>query len=217
MKLLRGIALIAASVGFVITSAAIAAENTQTFDVVGFTGIEVDGHVELNVSVGEKFFVEISGREVDMERLRVEVEDGVLRIYKERRKRGSRRGRSKKLHATIRLPKLNSLEIDGMSDAEIRNIDSDNFSLSVDGHGEINLSGKCGTSEIDVDGHAEIDGREFKCQNVSLDVDGHGEIEIYAGETLEVDIDGHGNVEIYGNPRIKKYRQSGMGQFEIKD
>ena len=217
MTIMRGITLIATTVGFMIAGAAMAAESTQTFDVKGFTGIEVDGHVELDVIVGEKFFVEVSGREADLERLKVEVRDGVLRIYKERRKRGSRRERSRELYATIALPKLNSVDIDGMSDGEIRNIDSDNFSLSVDGHGELALSGKCGTSVIDIDGHAEIEGREFKCKNVSLKIDGHGEIELYADETLAVDISGHGDVEIYGNPRISKFRQSGMGQFEIKE
>ncbi len=217
MRLMRGITRTTAAVGFLIAGAAMAAESTQTFDVKGFTGIEVDGHVELDVSVGEKFAVKVSGREADMERLRVEVRDGVLHIYKERRKRGSRRENSRELRATIALPKLNSVDIDGMSDAKIRNIDSDNFSLSVDGHGELTLSGKCGTSVIDIDGHAEIEGREFRCKNVSLNVDGHGEIELYAGETLAIDISGHGDVEIYGNPRISKFRQSGMGQFEIKE
>ena len=217
MRLMRGITPATAAVGFLIAGAAMAAESTQTFDLKDFTGIEVDGHVGLDVSVGEKFAVKVSGREADMERLRVEVRDGVLHIYKERRKRGSRRQRSRELHATIALPKLNSVDIDGMSDAKIRNIDSDNFSLSVDGHGELILSGKCGSSVIDIDGHAEIEGREFKCKNVSLKIDGHGEIELYAGETLAVDISGHGDVEIYGNPRISKFRQSGMGQFEIKE
>ncbi len=216
MRLWRGITRTTVAVGFLIAGAAMAAESTQTFDVKGFTGIEVDGHVGLDVSVGEKFAVKVSGREADMERLRVEVRDGVLHIYKERRKRGSRRQGSRELHATIALPKLNSVDIDGMSDAKIRNIDSDNFSLSVDGHGELILSGKCGTSVIDIDGHAEIEGREFRCKNVSLKVNGHGEIELYASETLAVDISGHGDVEIYGNPRISKFRQSGMGQFEIK-
>lgn len=217
MRAMRGITRTIAAAGFLIAGAAMAAESTQTFEVKGFTGIEVDGNVGLDVSVGEKFAVKVSGREADMERLRVEVSDGVLHIYKERRERGSRRQRSRELHATIAMPKLNSVDIDGMSDAKIRNIDSDNFSLSVDGHGELILSGKCGTSVIDIDGHAEIEGREFKCKNVSLDVDGHGEIELYAGETLAVDISGHGDVEIYGNPRISKFRQSGMGQFEIKE
>jgi len=217
MRLMRGITRTTAAVGLLIAGAAMAAESTQTFDVKGFTGIEVDGHVELDVSVGEKFAVKVSGREADMERLRVEVREGVLHIYEESLKRGSRRERSREIHATIALPKLNSVDIDGMSDAKIRNIESDNFSLSVDGHGELTLSGKCGTSVIDIDGHAEIEGREFKCENVSLKVDGHGEIELYAGETLAVDISGHGDVEIYGNPRISKFRQSGMGQFEIKE
>lgn len=217
MRAMRGITRTIAAAGFLIAGAAMAAESTQTFEVKGFTGIEVDGHVGLDVSVGEKFAVKVSGREADMERLRVEVRDGVLRIYKERRKRGSRRQRSRELQATIALPKLNSVDIDGMSDAKIRNIDSDNFSLSVDGHGELTLSGKCGTSVIDIDGHAEIEGREFKCKNVSLSVDGHGEIELYAGETLAVDISGHGDVEIYGNPRITKFCQSGGGQFEIRE
>ena len=217
MRLMRGITQTTLAIGFLIAGAAAAAESTQTFDVKGFTGIKIDGHVEIDVSVGEKFAVKVSGREADMERLRVEVRDGVLHIYEERRKRGSRRERSRELHATIALPRLNRVDIDGMSDGKIRNIDSENFSLSVDGHGELTLSGKCGTSEIDIDGHAEIEGREFKCKNVSLNVDGHGDIELYAGETLAVDISGHGDVEIYGNPRISKFRQRGMGQFEIRE
>ena len=215
MTFLRGMKLTAASVGLLIAGAAMAAESTQTFDVKGFTGIEIDGHVELNVNVGEKFAVEVSGSEADMERLRVEVRDGVLHIFKERRKKGSKRGRSRELQATISLPELNSIQIDGMSDAKIENVDSDRFELSVDGHGDVTLTGKCGTSEINIDGHGKIEGRDFKCNNVSLDVDGHAVIELYAGETLAVDIDGHADVEVYGNPRISKFRKRGMGQFEI--
>ena len=215
MTFLRGMKLTMASVGLLIAGTSMAAASTQTFDVDGFTGIEVNGHVELNVSVGEKFSVEVSGQEADMERLRVEVRDGVLHIFKERRKKGSRRGRSKGLQATISLPNLNSVQIDGMSDANIKNVDSDRFELFVDGHGDVTLTGKCGTSEINIDGHGEIEGRDFKCSNVSLNVDGHADIELYAGETLAVDIDGHADVEVYGNPRISKFRKSGMGQFEI--
>lgn len=217
MRKFKEIALVIMTTTLLIVAPAMAAEISQTFDVKGFTGIEVDGHVELDVSVGEKFAVEISGREADMERLKVEVVDGVLRISKERPKRVYRRDRSKEFHATISLPKLDSVKIDGMSDAEIRNIDSDNFSLSVDGHGELILSGKCGSAEIDIDGHAEIEGREFKCHDVTLNIDGHGEINLFADQTLAIDISGHGDVEIWGNPRISKFRKSGMGQFEIRE
>jgi len=217
MRKFKEIALVIMTTTLLIVAPAMAAEISQTFDVKGFTGIEVDGHVELDVSVGEKFAVEISGREADMERLKVEVVDGVLRISKERPKRVYRRDRSKEFHATISLPKLDSVKIDGMSDAEIRNIDSDNFSLTVDGHGELILSGKCGSAEIDIDGHAEIEGREFKCHDVTLNIDGHGEINLFADQTLAIDISGHGDVEIWGNPRISKFRKSGMGQFEIRE
>ena len=59
MRIMRGITRTTAAAGFLVAGAAIAAESTQTFDVKGFTGIEVDGHVELDVSVGEKFALKV--------------------------------------------------------------------------------------------------------------------------------------------------------------
>jgi len=217
MMLKRGTIGVIAGMGLVMASAALAAEGARTFDLKGFSGLEVDGHVQLDVSVGEKFAIEVKGRERDLERLRVEVENGVLRIYKERRRFSIKRDRSKELHATISLPILESIDIDGMSDARVVNIDSDKLRLSVDGHSEIDLSGKCGTLEIDIDGHAEVVAAELKCDSVDLQVDGHGEIDVYASDTLAVDIDGHGDVKVTGSPRISKFRKSGMGSFEIKD
>lgn len=213
----RTAALSAGAVAILLAGSALAAESTQKYDLKGFTGIEVDGHVEMEVKVGKKFYVEVSGRERDMENLIVEVEDGTLRIYKKRGRRGGWfRDRSRELNAVIHLPKLNSVEIDGMSDAKISNIDSDKFSLDIDGHGDLTLTGKCGRADIEIDGHADIDARDFKCEDVVLDVDGHGNIELFAGKTLSIDINGHGDVEVYGNPRLKKFRTSGMGRFEIK-
>lgn len=182
---------------------------TEMRDVSGFTAIRVNNSTDIDITIGEKFSVELEAEDNLLEIIETEVVRGELRIttadgYNVWSRRGSR--------LTITMPSLDGIKISGSSDLRAQGISGDEFTIEINGSGDIELSGKAEEVEIEIRGSGDIDARDFHATNVEIDIRGSGDVKISVEEQLWVNISGSGDITYYGNPKVKK-RIRGSGDL----
>jgi hypothetical protein len=191
---------------------ALAEETTQTRDLDTFTRILIKGAVDISVVAGEKEqAVEITAESRYQDRVETEVHGDTLVISQK-----GRRWRDVDLEVEISVVTLNGFVIDGAADAEVSGINSEEFELIVNGAGDIDLEGTCGSAHFEINGAGDLDASELKCKAVKIEINGAGDADVYASESIVAFINGVGDVEVYGNPSSVRPRIRGFGSFEIK-
>ena len=194
------------------------ADVSRTVEAADFTEIEIKGVFELNVTVGPDYGVTLSGKEEDVARTQVEVENGRLVLDSVDREE-NRRVRIVKhgVTATVTLPALNAIDVEGVVDGDIRGINADAFIADIAGVGELEMAGSCVTFDADISGVGELDAEAFECRTVRIDLSGVGGAKVFASETAEADLAGIGKIEIYGSPANVSKTQSGpFGRISVK-
>ena len=193
-------------------------DKTQTIAAADFDRISIAGVFELDVGVGGDYSLTLSGREEDLARTTAKVEDGVLTLDTgERDREGKRRLIKHGVTAKVSLPALNGVDIAGVVDGDIRDVNAENFSADLSGVGDLNLSGTCGSFDAEVSGVGELNAEDLKCRKVDVDVSGVGGASVYASESVDARIAGIGRIEISGSPaQVSKSQSSPFGRISVK-
>jgi len=193
------------------------ADVSMTYDVSGFDRISVGGVYELDVRVGGDFSVAVSGAPEEMARIEIVVEDGVLRLGQEERRRGERpRWRNRGLTVKIAMPALNELRVSGVADADVAGVDAEAFSARLSGVGEIDIAGTCRFLSARVSGVGELDAEELRCAEVDVSISGVGEARVYGSESVDARVSGIGAISIYGSPSDVHKDKSLLANINVK-
>ena len=189
----------------------------KSFDFTGFDKIEVVGVYNMDVEVGGDFSIETSGREKDMNKMDVYVEDGVLVLATDenKKRRGWRGNNNRGIDITITMPSLDGIEITGIGNGEINGINADDFDIEVAGIGAMELNGKCDTLNADYAGMGELNARGLKCNDVTVDMSGMGSASVYASDSVDADMSGMGSIDVYGNPKDVRKDKTFMSSVTI--
>ena len=183
---------------------------SKTYDLAGFDEIDVGGVYELDVKVGPAFSVVLSGNERDMARVEVSVKDGALKLGQRDRARGDRnRNHDHGVNAVITLPSLVGLDVSGVVEGKVENIDAENFEVNISGVGEVELFGECGSLDANVSGVGDLDAEELKCRRVDVRLSGVGDASVYASDEVDAKVSGMGDIDVYGSPK-KVDKSKGM-------
>ena len=176
---------------------------TKDLDLSGFDRIDISGVYELDVEVGKEFSIELSGPDDEMNRVETSVKNGVLYLDQREAKRGERRrwnNNREGIDAKITLPSLVALDVSGVVEGSIANIDSENFELEISGVGDVELDGECGSFEADVSGVGDLDAEALECRSVSVKVSGVGDASVFARDEVDARVSGMGDIDVYGSP-----------------
>ncbi|MDG1859002.1 MAG: DUF2807 domain-containing protein, partial [Emcibacteraceae bacterium] len=169
--------MIVSILGF--TKVGFAAEKTLNFDLSGFDEIRIDEvGLELDVTVGDDFKIEVEGDEEILDHLLMKVRGDKLVIYKDGGKKVWDHSGNSGPHVIISMPKFNGLELRGAIDADIKGVDSDEVEFDIKGAGNIEIEGKCNWLNIDFKGAGNIEADKLKCKKVDVDLKGAGNIEV---------------------------------------
>ena len=87
-------------------------------------------------------------------------------------------------------------------DIEVKYLDNLNFTATVSGSGDIELTGSCDKAEYNVNGSGDIDAEEFRVEYLDATVNGSGSIDCRCTETLNANVVGSGEIEIHGPTRM---------------
>ncbi|MDH3709202.1 MAG: DUF2807 domain-containing protein [Cyclobacteriaceae bacterium] len=112
-------------------------------------------------------------------------------------------GNITQLDYVITIPDIEHLEINGVGNITGQNdFDLDKLEISLDGVGNVIVSGSSDTLEIVSSGVGNIMAFDLISQICEVDLIGAGNIEVTAESELDVNISGSGNVAYKGNPAI---------------
>jgi len=200
-KLLIVSAAMLASV-FTVAQGAFADEIKVSHDLEGFDQIRIDNiGIELDVSVGDDFEIEVEGEEELVNSLLLKVRGDKLVLYRDDDKNIWDKGANDSPKVIISMPTFTGFDLRGAVDAHIEGIDSDEVEFDLKGAGNIELEGRCKWLIIDLKGAGNVEARDLKCEEVDVDLKGAGNIEVYASEKVSAEIKGMGNIDVYGSPK----------------
>ncbi|MGJ8564189.1 MAG: head GIN domain-containing protein [Alphaproteobacteria bacterium] len=190
-------------------------ELTQTFDLKDFDALSVLGVYKLDVEVGSSYSISLSGREKEMNKIKVYAKDGTLYLGKDDGKH-KKSNNNKGIDAVITLPSLKALQVTGVATGDISGIKADKFDVSVSGVANVDLDGTCKKLDASFSGVGNVDAEGLKCKSVDVSLNGVGEISVYASDSVDVSANGIGKVEVDGNPKNVNKSKGMLTKVHIK-
>ena len=210
--------------------------NAQVRSVSGYHGVAVSGSVELFLTQGNEESVVISADDTNVrDKVITEVDDGILRIYLERKnKMQIDWPNQKKIRAYVSVKDIDYLSSSGSGKLHIEgNIKTDKLKIDISGSGNLegavttkdlslgisgsadaDLSGTAEKSDFHISGSGNIKNYDFSTEYCNASISGSGNVRITVTKELSAHISGSGSVFIKGDGLIRDYSASGSGKFK---
>lgn len=175
----------------------VSAEETQIRDLSGFDVIEVGGFVDLTITQGSDYFVEVRGPGESLENLVTEVSGGTLRISQQpKEKRWFRFDLYDDFSVSVTLPELRALHAGGGSDVRTEgSIAAERLEVASSGGSDVWLDVEVTQLQVRTSGGSDtvLTGRADR-----LDAQSSGGSDLGAGrlEVLEADVRSSGGSDI---------------------
>lgn len=208
--------------------------SQRAFDVHAFDSVSLGGHHNVVVTVGPAASVRAEGPVSELDRLKIEVEDGDLHIgtKKNRDWFGSNRSR-RPVTVYVTTPTLTAASIGGSGDMRIDAVEGDSFSASIGGSGDMNIgslrvgsadfsiagsggihaAGTARRTSVSIAGSGDVEIADLESQSADVSIVGSGGVRARAMESADVSIMGSGDVAISGTARCSV---SKMGSGDVR-
>ncbi len=173
-----------------------------------FNKVHVNGVFNVQIAQQADSFFEISADANLISNIETRVVDGQLQI-------SSKGSLCPKLPVKIQIgmPELVALQGVGADDISVSNLDNQQFSIQMDGSGDIRVTGRTREFQVMMDGAGNLDAGQFKAGNVSIRSSGAGDAQIFAAEKIDAYIDGVGDITLHGQPEKAIFNSDGVGEL----
>ena len=180
-----------------------------------FKGVELDGSFQVNIIQGARQNVVVLGQENIIEKLKMDVLDGVLYLSLEP---GNYMNYDLEINLTMPMIELASLS--GSGDIKLGTfVGLNELKISLDGSGDIKSDGVLevkGVTKIEVDGSGDVD-LSIKAEKVFAELEGSGDINL-SGTTsiLNLSLDGSGDIKTYKLEALRaEVELNGSGDVKV--
>jgi hypothetical protein len=206
------------------------ADVEQSIDLETITDVELNISASVYIEQGTEQSVEIHGKEDAIDRLELDVVNGLWAI--EFPNKECMKNHELKIYITVM--DINSVKVSGSGDVYM---DEDTISLDhaleynisgsgrinalldvtevntkISGSGDLNLAGLAGKNDITVSGSGKIKAFDLVSTDCEIKVSGSGDTEVYVdGGLLDVKVSGSGKVSYKGTPGSINMDISGSG------
>ena len=211
-------AMALAAMGNVMASAAVNDDTviSKEYRLTGFSGLRTNHAVKVHYTQGNTYSIKAEGSERQLERLKLEVKDGLLEVSdKQKDKKGSNEKQMLTLYITS--PDMNRLENKGVLNFDTDKLKTADFKLISSGvlHFEAQqISCKEATCEFkgvsDLDAH--IDGTTLKMNDSGVT---KGEL-VVKTDKLDIQSSGVDNIEVDYKGKEVSVRKSGTGTISLQ-
>lgn len=184
--------------------------SSRSFDVAGFTGVELRGADDVTVKLAPEFSVRAEGPAKALDDLRIERRGDKLLVSR-KSKSGWNWGGSDTAHIYVTMPRINLASVAGSGDMRVGSASGDRLvlsnagsgSLKVDtlnvrsadvsiaGSGDVSARGSSEALDLSVAGSGDIDMAGVKARSAKVSIAGSGKI--------SAEVDGPANVSILGS------------------
>jgi hypothetical protein len=209
--------------------------NAQERSVRGFNSIKVSHAIDLYLSQSDNEVVAVSASKIEYrERIKTEVQDGVLKIWYDHEKKWTRGDR--KLKAYVSFKALNKLNASGACDVRVTGIlkandleinmsgasdfegavEASSLVVDLSGASDVTVSGTTTNLKIEVSGASEFKGYDLQTENCSAKASGASDIKITVNKELSAHASGASGVYYKGNGVIRDMKSNGASSVSKK-
>lgn len=104
----------------------------------------------------------------------------------------------------VSTPMFDGVEINGAGSVTADNFEAEQVGLTIDGSGEVKLSGATRVLNIGIHGTGHVDASNLRATRTRIEIGGSGAVNAWATGQLDAAISGTGNIQYYGRPTINK-------------
>lgn len=211
--------------------------NAVTRNVKGFHAIEISHGIDLYLSQGNEEAVAVSAADKeDRDRIITRVEDGVLKIYYERREGswGFSWG-NKKMKAYVSATTINKLSASGGADVLVEGelkgerlvmhlsggsdfkgkVSVQDLALSSSGGSDAAISGRAAKLQIQASGGSDIHGYDLLSDYCRVESSGGSDVYITANKELHTESSGGSDIHYRGNATVTSRKSGGSGVKKV--
>lgn len=163
-----------------------------------FTGVSTSDRIPVEVTLGESYRVEVLGS--DAERVRTEVDDGVLEV---RQRNRPWFGGPPRIDARVRVtaPAIDSLAASRGGSIRAEGMRANSMSLAASMGGDIDVSGTCGALSAAASMGGSIDADSLECETARIAASMGGDAKVFASNSYNASASMGGSVRVGGNPQ----------------
>jgi hypothetical protein len=205
----------------------------KVVDVSGFNKVELNGIGDLIIEQGSKEGLRIKCEENFFPYIQVSVSDDTLVIDL---KPHISFDPSNDITYYLSVKDLSSVELNGVGDIVINNLETsnldvasngvgdititdllaDNIGVALAGIGDIRLEGKVVSQSVSLSGTGDYKGKKLESQTAEVTISGMGTAGVRVSDSLKVTISGTGSLNYIGDPQIEQ-NISGLGEINKVD
>lgn len=177
---------------------------TQEKDVEAFEEIEIGSNFDVEIKKADSYKIIIQDGENFINKIQLEVADGILKIDRES---GIFLSSNLDSKITIFTPEpINSIKLNGSGTIKSNeNWEYNKLYCILSGSGDIQLKGVANECHINLDGSGDILLSKMKSLQAEVQLNGSGSVEIHATKKLKVDLNGSGDVDYSGSPEVEEH------------
>ncbi|MEQ1558280.1 MAG: head GIN domain-containing protein [Methyloglobulus sp.] len=190
-------------------SAIMAHEKRQ---VGAFDRVITEGSIDIRYQQSAVTNVEISGDQTILPLIKIEANAGLLRI-------SSTESYQSRLPivVTMSAPHIKQLTMNGAGDAELNDLDEDEFKLELNGSGNVVANGRAGEVIVKIDGSGDVNAKNLISQKADVSINGSGNLALTTSQYLKTNLVGSGDVTYYGHPKQVEKQMNGSGEIKSGD
>lgn len=185
----------------------------RSYRVADFTGVEVTGPDDVQISTGTGFSVRAEGDPGVLDKIRITKDGSRLRIA---RAEGFHFGLGRPTKVFVTMPRISDVSLRGSGDVEIDHVTGDQFDaagsgsgdltvhaaklnnlhLAVSGSGDMAFSGEARSLQAAINGSGDIDARHLTVNDANVSVSGSGDLNADVKGAANVNLSGSGDVDL---------------------
>jgi hypothetical protein len=197
--------------------------------VSSFTGIEIGGGIDLYLSQGEEAVAVSASEPKFRDKIKTQVENGILKIWFETNSNLHIDWSNKKLKAYVSFKNIDLLKASGGSDVKVTGsitvsklfmhvsggsdfegkVNIDELKIDALGGSDVDISGTAKNLDVNASGGSDFKGYELITDNSTVDASGGSDIYITVNKELNANSSGGSDVYYKGNGLIKNIKSSG--------
>jgi hypothetical protein len=190
-----------------IALAGLGAANAEPRNLSGFTKVDASAGIDVQVTVGQRFSVDVSGR--DAARVVTTVSGDRLLVHFQRG--FALRGRNALVRVTM--PRVEGLSASSGADLTATGLNGGAVSLASSSGADLLVTGTCASFDADASSGADIHAENLRCVTGNVDVSSGADASVYATGRLNVDASSGGGVRTHGAPDIGNISLSSGGSL----
>ena len=203
----------------------------QTRHITGFHGISVTSGIDLYLTQKAVEEVAVEAESEDLDKIKTEVEGGILKIYIKEKSWFNMKWDSKprKVYVSFKtldkldasagsdvnsegLLKLDKLNLDASSGSNVRlELAANELSVGSSSGSDISLKGAANKIQVDASSGSDIDANDLQAKICNASVSSGSDIKVNVSESLDASASSGGDIIYSGNPKTKDINESSGG------